>query len=82
MAKAIFALIVVMILVTRLQPHKVEVPDESWKALNGAYRDGLYLGKLAARRGEEQHTAAGRWATQVDRNYFATGYEDGYRSGQ
>ena len=30
---------------------------------DGAFRDGFYLGRLAAERGAEPHAAIGRWAT-------------------
>ena len=34
---------------------------------DGAFRDGLYLGRLAAEGGSEPHVAIGRWATAEDR---------------
>jgi hypothetical protein len=40
-----------------------------------AYRDGLYVGKLAAQRGEQRPAPVGRWATQSDREAFLEGYE-------
>jgi hypothetical protein len=48
------------------------------QALNGAFRDGLYLGTLTAKHGEEPHIAAGRWARSEDRQSFAEGYLSGY----
>jgi len=45
---------------------------------DGAFRDGLYLGKLAADRGAESHIAIGRWATAQDRASFTAGYQRGY----
>jgi len=45
---------------------------------DAAFRDGLYLGKLAAEGGAEPHAAIGRWATLRDRSSFATGYQRGY----
>lgn len=56
--------------------------DSDTKALmhtNGAFRDGLYLGKLAARNGEQPHIAIARWATDKDRAAFREGYERGFR---
>ena len=35
-----------------------------------AFRDGLYLGGLAAERGEEPHVSEGRWSNQADRTLF------------
>jgi hypothetical protein len=43
--------------------------------LTAAYRDGLYVGKLAAQRGEQRLAPVGRWATQIDRDAFLAGYE-------
>jgi hypothetical protein len=40
-----------------------------------AYRDGLYVGKLVAERGEQRAAPVGRWATQRDRDAFQAGYE-------
>lgn len=48
-------------------------------ATNGAFRDGAYLGKLAAERGEQPHVAFGRWRDILDRKSFVEGYESGYR---
>jgi hypothetical protein len=43
--------------------------------LTAAYRDGLYVGKLAAQRGEQRLAPVGRWARQNDREAFLAGYE-------
>ena len=45
---------------------------------DGAFRDGLYLGRLAAEGGSEPHVAVGRWATAEDRSSFTAGYHRGY----
>src|SRR5260370_42130450 len=45
---------------------------------DGAFRDGLYLGRLAAEGGSEPHVAVGRWATAEDRSSFTAGYHWGY----
>jgi hypothetical protein len=34
---------------------------------DGAFRDGLYLGKLAAQAGEPMRPAVGRWSAERDR---------------
>ena len=44
----------------------------------GAFRDGLYLGKLAAAHGEPRRPAIGRWSDDRDRLLFAAGYHRGY----
>jgi len=48
-----------------------------WSA-DGAFRDGLYLGKLDAERGQPLRSAVGRWSTDQDRSMFAAGYRRGY----
>ena len=45
---------------------------------DGAFRDGLYLGKLAAQSGQPQHPAIARWSTDQDRATFTAGYRRGY----
>jgi len=46
---------------------------------SAAFRDGSYLGKLAAERGDAPHVAVGRWAKDEDHILFATGYSEAYR---
>jgi len=50
-----------------------KMPDNT--ATNGAYRDGLYLGTLAAERGELPHIAFGRWSKGSDHDAFVEGYK-------
>jgi hypothetical protein len=47
-------------------------------ASDGAFRDGLYLGKLAAESGRPPRAAIGRWSTDQDRSAFSAGYRRGY----
>jgi hypothetical protein len=47
-------------------------------AASAAFRDGLYLGRLAAEEGSPMRVASGRWATDGDRTLFAAGYRQGY----
>lgn len=47
---------------------------------NAPYRDGLYLGKLAAEHGNDARIAASRWATSKDRDSFAQGYWQSYNA--
>jgi hypothetical protein len=47
-------------------------------AADGAFRDGLYVGRLAAQSGRPPRAATGRWSTQQDRASFAAGYTRGY----
>ncbi|MGH9644956.1 MAG: hypothetical protein ACRD3Q_21345 [Terriglobales bacterium] len=51
---------------------------ESQFASDGAFRDGLYLGRLAAARGQASRPALGRWSTTRDRSMFVAGYRSGY----
>jgi hypothetical protein len=48
-------------------------------AADGAFRDGLYLGKLTADRGQPFRPGIGRWSSQQDRAMFTAGYRRGYR---
>jgi len=51
---------------------------EALFAADGAFRDGLYLGQLAAEHGRSVRPAIGRWSSQQDRAMFAAGYQRGY----
>jgi hypothetical protein len=57
---------------------KSDTNTEALFAADGAFRDGVYLGKLAAESGQQQHPAIGRWSTKQDRSRFAAGYRRGY----
>ena len=48
-------------------------------AAAGAFRDGLYLGKLTADRGQPFRPGIGRWSSEQDRAMFTAGYRRGYR---
>jgi hypothetical protein len=47
-------------------------------ATDGAFRDGLYLGRLAAEAGRPLRPPVGRWSNPRDRASFAAGYRLGY----
>ncbi len=47
-------------------------------ASDGAYRDGLYVGRLAAQQGRPMRSPVGRWSTEKDRASFDAGYRRGY----
>src|SRR5258706_1638875 len=57
---------------------KSDTNTEALFAADGAFRDGVYLGKLAAESGQRMHTAIGRWSTEQDRSMFTAGYRRGY----
>jgi hypothetical protein len=52
--------------------------SEAQFAVDGAFRDGLYLGRLAAERGELMRPSVGRWSTAQNRSMFSVGYRRGY----
>jgi len=54
--------------------------DNVAQTTNGAFRDGLYLGRLAAEGGIAPRVARGRWATPEDQASFTAGYERGYKA--
>jgi hypothetical protein len=45
---------------------------------DAAFRDGLYLGRIAAEAGAAPHIAISRWSTTEDRASFSAGYQRGY----
>jgi hypothetical protein len=47
-------------------------------AADGAFRDGLYLGKLTADQGQPFRPGIGRWSSEQDRAMFTTGFRRGY----
>jgi hypothetical protein len=59
--------------------NRLPSPDENVaQNADGAFRDGLYLGRLAAESSTEVHMATGRWGTVTDRSSFTAGYQRGY----
>jgi hypothetical protein len=57
---------------------KPDTTAEARFAADGAFRDGLYLGKLSAENGRAPRPAIGRWSTEHDRSMFMAGYRRGY----
>ena len=51
-------------------------------ANDGAFRDGLYLGRLAHAANRRQRPPIGRWSTEKDRASFAAGYRQGFEEAQ
>ena len=43
-----------------------------------AFRDGLYLGRLAHTANRQTRPPIGRWSTEKDRASFAAGYRQGF----
>jgi hypothetical protein len=54
--------------------------SEPLLALDGAYRDGLYVGKLAAESGRRSRPPVGRWSGEKDRASFLAGYQRTYNA--
>lgn len=44
---------------------------------DAAYRDGLYLGRLAQAAKRPARPPVGRWSTEKDRASFASGFQQG-----
>ena len=63
-----------------INPHSLNprTTAEVRLAADGAFRDGLYFGKLAAEYGQPLRPAVGRWSTDQDRSMFTAGYRRGY----
>src|SRR5881394_2086402 len=69
---------VIMIFTAILRMDASAAADAKHEATNAAFRDGTYLGNLAASRGESPHLASGRWSRAEDRASFTYGYQQGY----
>jgi hypothetical protein len=54
------------------------VSTEARLDADGAFRDGLYLGALAAASGQQASAPVGRWSTEQDRSSFTAGYRRGF----
>ena len=51
---------------------------QTTRASSAPYRDGLYLGTLAAAGGGEPRVSSGRWSREADRASFTAGFQQGY----
>jgi hypothetical protein len=52
--------------------------EDARLANDGPFRDGLFVGKLAAERGQAMRPPVGRWSSERDRAAFAAGFSRGY----
>jgi hypothetical protein len=52
--------------------------SETQLAADGAFRDGLYVGKLDRTAKKTMHPPVGRWSTEKDRASFVAGYRQGF----
>lgn len=51
---------------------------ESQLNSDAAFRDGIYVGRLARERGQLPRPLVGRWSNGRDRAMFSAGYWQGY----
>lgn len=49
-------------------------------AVDGGFRDGLYLGRLTAQQGRPSQPPVGRWSNRSDRDSFLAGYLQAYQA--
>lgn len=63
---------------TDVYKHLSSSDQSAAQAIDGAFRDGLYVGKLAAERGTAPRAPIARWAALEDRSSFSAGYHEGY----
>jgi hypothetical protein len=78
---SVVAVLIAFAMAYKVQPTRRAnplVPSVATMMTEGAYRDGLYLGRLHRKQGLPSHPAVGRWSRQSDRQLFATGYSRGY----
>jgi hypothetical protein len=54
-------------------------PHQARMATDGAFRDGLYMGRFAAKTGRPYRPLIGRWSEPGARASFGAGYELGYK---
>jgi len=54
------------------------VSVETQLAGDAAFRDGLYLGRMAHSAKSAMHPPVGRWSTDKDRASFVEGYRRGF----
>jgi hypothetical protein len=54
---------------------------EALLATDGAFRDGLFVGRLSAEWGRAPRPTIGRWSSERDRASFVAGYQRGYKQG-
>jgi hypothetical protein len=78
---SVIAVVILFGLAYKVRPTHFSNPPSSKVAITtmeGAYRDGLYLGRLQRKQGLPSHLAIGRWSRESDRQLFEAGYNHGY----
>jgi hypothetical protein len=78
--KAIFALALIIVSggAAIMKTQTDVAGTKNVQATTAAYRDGAYLGKLAAQNGDPAHVSIARWSTAANRELFSAGYESAY----
>jgi len=61
-----------------MRAQSLHADGSALKEASGPFRDGLYLGKLAAKSGDEPRITTARWSRDEDRVAFREGYEHGF----
>ena len=78
--KAMFALVLIVVssgaAILKTQTDVAGIRNAQVTA--AAYRDGAYLGKLAAEHGDPAHVSIARWSTEMNRELFSAGYENAH----
>lgn len=54
------------------------LPREISAAIDAPYRDGTFVGRLAAERCDSPPAPIGRWSVSAERSRFSEGYRDGF----
>jgi hypothetical protein len=80
-ALTLWAGVAFMLPSTARQDSFPKLHDNNPVQTRAAFRDGLYLGGLAAQRGEEPNISEGHWSNPADRTLFTAGYAQGYDEG-
>jgi hypothetical protein len=80
--KATFVLALIMIIVSGGAVIVMTQTDvagiRNGQVTAAAYRDGAYLGRLAAEQGDPAHVSIARWSTATNRELFSAGYKNAY----
>lgn len=77
-AIAIVVLATTALLATNGRTINLSESSEAQFAADGAFRDGLHLGRFAAEQGQPSRACSGRWSAKQDRSMFTAGYQRGY----
>src|SRR5579863_792908 len=76
---AMFVLSAATMMLTVVSAHTPRIAvTRSHEATDGAFRDGLFLGRIDAEQGRQRHVSSGRWSSEADRRSFVLGYQQGY----